>query len=530
MLLPFLLLQASPLAVRPDTLRPVHDAVHYDVTLVLGDSGRHVVGQVETAWRLRSDRPIEVELDSTLRVVRVLVNGREGTRLARTVWGRRGDLVVIPHEGKAGDSLATRIRYHGEVRDGLVFRGLGAEGRTVFADNWPDRAHDWLPVQDHPSDKASVAFHVQVPLGYQVIANGELQKVDTLPYGHAVWHYRLAQPIPPYTMVVGVARFAVTRLPDAACAVRCVKQAIWAFPADSAFAASGPFRRVGEIVEFFSRLIGPFPYPALAHVESSTRFGGMENATAIFYNDSLYRARTLSEETVAHETAHQWFGDAVTEDDWHHLWLSEGFATYLAAMWVERAGGPAALAATMRRAAEAYFASREVERPILDPSARDLLSLLNDNNYQKGAWVLHQLRGLIGDSAFVSGLRAYYRAFRDSTALSSDLARVMSEAAGRDLDWYFRQWLTQPGHPVLEVTWRHAGRRLELDIRQTQKAEWGTYRIPGLELRVDGRPVRVDVEGRETRTVVDGVPRPPERVEVDPGEWWLIQKSVSGER
>ncbi len=528
MILPLLLLQAvlqSPLAARPDTARPTHEALHYDVTVVLGDSGRHLLGQVETTWRLRSEYPIELQLDSTLRVIRVLVNGRENTRLARTPWGRQGDLLVIPHDGKAGDSLTTRVRYHGEIRGGLTFRGE-AESRTVFATDWPDRAHGWLPVQDHPSDKATVDFHVQAPAAYQVIANGTLKSVDTLAYGHLVWNYEQTRPIPVYTMVIGVARFAVARLGPSACTVQCVPLTVWTYPTDSMYAATGPFRRVGEIVDYYSQLLGPFPYASLAHVESSTEFGGMENSTAIFYNDSLYRVRSLEERTVAHETAHQWFGDAVTEDDWHHLWLSEGFASYLAAMWEEHTGGASALTAAMGRAAREYFASKEVEHPVIDPSVRDLMSLLNQNNYQKGAWVLHQLRGLIGDSAFVAGLRAYYRTYRDSTALSSDFARIMSEAAGQDLIWYFTQALTQPGYPVLEIGWRRSGDGLALDIRQTQKNEWGTYRIPGLELVIDGKTVKVNVEGRETRTVVKGVSRSPKQFAVDPHGWWLLKAAV----
>jgi aminopeptidase N len=253
----------------------------------------------------------------------------------------------------------------------------------------------------------------------------------------------------------------------------------------------------------------------------------MENPTAIFYDGALYPAWRMTESLIAHETAHQWFGDAVTEADWHHLWLSEGFANYLAAMWDEHTGGPAALAAEMRREADRYFASGVVDRPVLDPAVRDLDSLLNANNYEKGAWVLHQLRGLVGDSAFVTGLRTYYRMYRDSSAVSADFARVMSAAAGRDLDWYFVQSLTQPGYPVLDVRWRHSAGKLTLEIRQTQKPEWGAYRLPGLELSVDGRPVRVDVEGRETRTVLDGFPSAPRAVVVDPRGWWLLRSTVA---
>jgi aminopeptidase N len=529
-----LLLQASiasPLAVRADTLRPVHDALHYDITLVPSDTGTHVLGEVQITWRLRSTAPVEMQLDSAMRVIRVLVDGKPNTRLSRTLYARSEAEVEVPHQKQPGDSISTRVRYRGLVRDGLIVGKNQYGDRTIFADNWPDRAHLWLPSQDHPSDKASVAFHVQVPLEDQVIANGVLEKIDTLAYEQAVWHYRLDTPIPVYTMVIGIGRLARTRLPDAACAVKCVPLAIWTYPQDSAYAVNGPFGRVGRMLDYFSSLIGPFPYPNLAHVESSTRFGGMENATAIFYDEKLYRSKTLNESLIAHETAHQWFGDAVTEADWHHLWLSEGFATYLSALWIGHTDGDSAFRTTMRKATADIFQSKETQRPIVDPAAKDLIGLLNTNNYQKGAWVLHQLRGLVGDSAFYAGLRRFYTSYRDSTALSSDFAKVMSSAAGRDLDWYFRQALTQPGYPMLDVRWQHKGKTLTLDVRQTQPAEWGTYRIPGLEVAVDGKTVRVDVDGRETRQVVEGVTGRPKKVEVDPAGWWLLKtNSVNGER
>ena len=308
--------------------------------------------------------------------------------------------------------------------------------------------------------------------------------------------------------------------------MKCVPLTVWTFPQDSAYAVSGPFRRAGQIVEYFTSLIGPFPFPSLAHVESSTRFGGMENSTAIFYDEKRYREKNLGEPVVAHETAHQWFGDAVTEADWHHLWLSEGFATYLAALWGLHADGDSAFRAGMQTTGRHLFNSRDTAKPILDTTTRDLLGLLNSNNYEKGAWVLHQLRGLVGDSAFFAGLRSYYQTYRDSTALSSDFARIMSRAAGRDLDWYFRQALTQPGYPILDVRWKHSGKTLTLDIGQTQPAEWGTYRIPGLEIAIDGKPVRVDVTGRQTRHIVRGniAEAPKDRG----GSEWLVAVEAYG--
>ena len=367
-----LLLQASS--------PPSHDALHYDITLVPSDTGTHVLGEVQTTWRLGSTDPVTIQLDSSMRVIRVLVDGKPNTRLSRTMYARSSTEIDVPHQKQPGDTLSTRVRYRGFTRDGLIIGNNQYGDRTMFADNWPDRAHLWLASDDQPADKATVAFHVQAPIDRQVIANGVLEKIDTLPYGHTTWHYRLDTPIPVYNMVVGVGRLTRTTLPDAACAVKCVPLSVWSYPQDSAYAAGTAFRRARQMVDYFSGLIGPFPYPALAHVESSTRFGGMENATAIFYDQKLYREKTLGEPLVAHETAHQWFGDAVTPREWPHLWLSEGFATYLAALWRGHADGDSAFRATMKKAADDVLSSQASERLVVDTAQRDLMALLNTNS------------------------------------------------------------------------------------------------------------------------------------------------------
>jgi aminopeptidase N len=526
-----LLLQAqSPLAVRPDTIRPVHDALHYDITLIPSDTGSHILGEVQINWRLRSTELVEMQLDSAMRVIRVLVDGKPNTRLARTRYARSEQWIGVPHQKQPGDTISTRVRYRGHARDGLIVGQNQYGARTIFADNWPDRAHLWLPSQDHPSDKATVAFHVQAPMNQQVIANGVLEKIDTLAHGNLVWHYRLGSPIPVYTMVVGIGRLARTRPAEAACRVKCVPLTVWTYPEDSAYAVSGPFRRAGDMLDYFSTLVAPYPYSSLAHVESSTRFGGMENTTAIFYDQKRYREKNLGERLVAHETAHQWFGNAVTPGDWHHLWLSEGFATYLATLWQGHADGDSAFRAAMATMQEGIFTSASIRKPILDTTATDLMGLLNSNNYQKAAWVLHQLRGLLGDSVFFAGLRRYFNTYLHGTAVSADFARVMSQTAGRDLEWYFQQSLLQPGYPQLSIRWKHQGNTLNLDIAQQQPAEWGAYEIPGLILLVDERPVRVKLNGRQTSLRVDGIGRKPKRIEVDPNGWWLLQtKNVNGE-
>jgi len=165
-------------------------------------------------------------------------------------------------------------------------------------------------------------------------------------------------------------------------------------------------------------------------------------------------------------------------------------------------------------------------------SADNLLALLNTNNYQKGSWVLHSLRGLIGDSTFFAGIRKYYHDFRDSTALSVDFQREMEATSGADLGWYFTQALHQPGFPKLDIVSRYdsAAKSLTITIRQTQPAAWGLYRLPGFELLIDGMLVRVDVEGRDSRFSFDQFSAPPKAIVPDPNEWWLSENNVKSDK
>jgi aminopeptidase N len=206
----------------------------------------------------------------------------------------------------------------------------------------------------------------------------------------------------------------------------------------------------------------------------------MENATAIFYADAAFRTGRMNEGLIAHETAHQWFGDAVTERDWAHLWLSEGFATYFAALWTEQAHGDSAFRRELGRIRAAVLADRDAvpTHPVVDTMQRDLMSLLNRNSYEKGGFVLHMLRRQVGDSNFFGGLRLYYATHRDGTALTDDLLRSVEHASGQQLGWFFDQWLRRPGFPEIDVTWSSDSSSHEVTLDIQQGPRFGVYRFP----------------------------------------------------
>ena len=191
--------------------------------------------------------------------------------------------------------------------------------------------------------------------------------------------------------------------------------------------ASVKFRRTAQILDYYERLLGPYPYDKLAQVESTIRLGAMENSNAIFYSETLFDSP--SEEPVAHEIAHQWFGDSVTQSDWDHLWLSEGFATYLEALFYEHVNGPASMKQRMDWYATKILSyGQSLDRPVIDPAQTDLMKKLTLHTYEKGAWVLHMLRGMLGDKAFFSGLRRFYEQHVGSNMSTADFQKAMERA------------------------------------------------------------------------------------------------------
>ncbi len=503
------------------------DVLSYDFRVEFPAAGVPDVvhfASTSTVARERTAAQLALDLVAAMQVDSARVNDRPST------FGRSGDTVRVALPAGQGDTLRVTVFYHGMPTDGLIIRRDATLGWTAFGDNFPDRARQWLALVDHPSDKAIVRWDVLAPATHRVIANGRLQEEtpDTAPVASRRVRTRWAteRPIYPSVMVIGVAPFAVVELTDSTCVIGelpgCVRQSVWTTPSKRRF-VPGHFARAGEIVALFSRLAGPYPYEKLAHVASSTRYGGMENAGAIFYADNLFTANGPSEELIAHETAHQWFGDAVTEREWPHVWLSEGFATYFTALWVEHARGGTALESHMAEMrAKVLTSPITTQKPIVDEGLDDVSRVLNTNVYQKGGYVLHMLRREIGDSAFFAGIRIYYAAHRHGTAMSSDLQTAFERTAGRPLDWFFAQWLTRVGVADVKPSWRWDAARRALVVTVVQGGRSAPYR---LSLAVDvtdadgvTQRVRIPVPA-QAASVIDvpvGLSAAPRRVDFDP--------------
>ena len=512
------------------------DVRHYDIELALG--APEIEGRVTIT--VRPNGAARLPLDFTGLGIRAVRIGDEPA----TFDYAAGKLTIALPEGPGADDLRVTIEYHGTPDDGLIIRDNVHGDPAAFVDNWPNRTRFWLPSVDHPSDKATAAFTVHAPSEWQVIANGapvgepSPTAADALGGGEGktTWRWATVVDHPTYTMVIGATEFAIESLGRAACANApaspdadgCVDVSFWAYPQDAGFARE-VFARAPEMVDFFTETVGPYPFEKLANVQSATQFGGMENSSAIFYSEGAIASGRLGEGTVSHEIAHQWFGDSATESDWTHLWLSEGFATYFGALFFEAADGVDDFRGRMEQSRRGYVASNVTGRPIVDPAGPEtLFQLLNSNNYAKGGWVLHMLRGVLGDDTFFRGIRAYYAEYAYGNALTADLRRVFEEVSGQSLEWFFEQWVHQPGYPVLASAWEMSedGSEVVLTVRQTQSAEWPAFRLPmEVEIRLNGsRDIRlresIELTSRE-QTFRIPVSGRPEAVTLDPDGWVL---------
>lgn len=509
-------------SIRWHTYRPGIDVLDYIFTIDLPDTGSTIRGDAMLTLR-RQGRADSLVLDlQQLKVTRVLLDGR--TR--RYVRDDSTIRIALPR----GDSGTYRVnvQYNGKVTDGLIVRRDSARRWTYFGDNWPNRARHWLPTVDHPSDKATVTWVVRGPRGRTVVANGSLAETSTIGSGRrarVVTRWREAKPIPTYLMVIAAAPLVKTDLGDTACGLaemrRCVAQQVYTAP-EQRKAAPGNFSKAGDIVKYFGQTVGPYPYEKLAHLQSSTRFGGMENAGAIFYSDRLFRQNGVGEQLIAHEAAHQWFGNAVTEREWPHLWLSEGFATYFAALWAGHAHGDSTFRAQLVdiRARIVADTSAVPKRPVIDTTTSSLMDLLNRNSYEKGGFVLHMLRGETGDSAFFAGVRDYYKKHRHGTAMTSDLQAAMEKSSGKSLTPFFEQWLRRPGYPELDVTWSTDSASTGIMLQVVQSRTYGLFQFP-LDFALadssgNSRRVNIGIPAQDTTAVVLPISAPVSQVTVDP--------------
>ena len=402
------------------------------------------------------------------------------------------DTLNIITSTKEGTIHTYNIIYSGVPADGLIISTNKFGHRTFFGDNWPNRAHNWLPCVDNIADKATVDFTVTAPAHYQVVANGLKESETTLPGDLKRTKWKESAPLPTKVMVIGVADFAIDHTGD----VNKIPVYTYVVPENKAVGFNS-YAVAKEILSYYMDKVGPYAYEKLANVQSKTIFGGMENASCIFYFENSVGDKGI-EELMAHEIAHQWFGDAASEKSFAHLWLSEGFATYMTNVYLESKYGADILKQRLENDRKEVFAfEKQRLTPVVDTAVKDdYMQLLNANSYQKGGWVLHMLRRKMGDDLFWKGIRAYYQEYDGGNANTEDLQAVMQMIYGQSLGQFFKQWLDMSGHPHLSVKWKYYTDKkvVNFEITQVQKDLYEAT----VECLINNKGHKIDINYRRT--------------------------------
>ena len=449
------------------------DVQHYKLTLTVNDTTNVINAEMEVSIKFKkSVASFELDLvakDSTNTgmqvdsvyqndiVVDFSHNNNKLTIEAKHVFPR------LPYTYK--------IMYSGIPKDGLIISKNIHGDRTFFGDNWPNRAHNWFPCIDHPSDKATIEYIITAPNHYQVIANGfEVEETNTSK-NLKQYHYKTDVPLPTKVMVVGIAKFAVQNIGE----THNIPVSTWVYPQTKA-AGFYDFSIAKDILDFFIENVGEYPFQKLANVQSITRFGAMENAGNIFYFENSVTGNQEHKDLIAHEIAHQWFGNSATEIDWAHLWLSEGFATYLTDLYILKSDGEAAFKNRLNEERNKVLNFHKVQQTtVVDTKTTNYMSLLNPNSYQKGAWVLHMLKNNVGEESFWEGVKTYYDFYKFKNASTTNFKNVMAQVSGKNLDVFFTQWLQKTGQPKIKTTWIHGASKLRIIIEQLQE---NTFQFP----------------------------------------------------
>lgn len=450
------------------------DVKHYSFSIELNDSNNTIKGNaIITTTFTQNEKQVIFDLVHT---------NKDGKGMTVTSVTKKGITInfsqdsqhLIMHDkGLKGKENIYKISYEGIPEDGLIISNTKFGDRSFFSDNWPNRAHNWIPCNDHLSDKATVEFIVTAPDHYEVVSNGKKTEEINLPGHLKRTHWKENVPIPTKVMVIGVTNFAVTHFAD----VDRIPVSSWVYPEnkDSGFKH---YAIAKNILQWYIKKIGAYPFEKLANVQSKTIFGGMENASCIFYFENSVNDPGI-ESLFAHEIAHQWFGDNVTEKDWPHLWLSEGFATYMTDLYLENKYGKDSLKNLLKQQRQKVLRFyKDHKTPVVDTSGKDnLMHLLNANSYQKGAWVLHLLRSKVGDSLFWKAIRDYYKTFEGKNAGTEDLEKTFEKVTHQNLSTFFHQWLFKAGQPMLNIQWNYNKKKksVSIKIEQTQP---GLFEFP----------------------------------------------------
>ncbi len=405
--------------------------------------------------------------------------------------------VRLPRVFTAGETLRVNINY---IRDLNFPRPIyNKQGYYWFAKDTANKIEEnigytmsepidarmWMPCYDDPSDKATCEINATVPIGYDAGSNGLLVGVTNNPDSTVTFRWREDLPITTYLMVISASKYSkfsqyYRRITNPSDSIEIINYMWKMDSAGTTWNARQAFSKVPRMMEVFSTIFGEYPFAKYGHaVAYPFYYGGMEHQTLTTVHRGWLSvgAYPFYDDWIAHELAHQWWGNLVTCKTWPDIWLNEGFATYSEILWREFNFGIQSRNELLKR--YTMFADASWKFAIYDPQSQGI-PLFTWNVYSKAAWVLHMLRYLVGDTAFFNILNNYRDTYNHSSATTQDLINIVNSTTGVNYNWFFNQWIYGKGWVkyAYQTSWNSGNNKFTVTIQQQQDANWPTYKMP----------------------------------------------------
>jgi len=514
-----------------------YDVLHYSLDLRIDVQAGWVGGTV--TMRLCPLRPLRsIRIDAarmTISDVTMRLRGRSPESL-RFTTDSENLLVTLPETLNPTDTTALEISYSAKPTAGLYFTRPDSAYLDLPFVAWSqgetEENRDWFPCYDYPNDKATIEMRATVDEKFVAVSNGTLLEVtQNKAKKTRTFHSFCAKPVASYLISLVVGEYA--QIKDW---YKSVPLTYNVYPSQQKDALRS-FGKTPEMMKFFSEKTGfDYPWPKYSQtVVPEFTYGGMENVSAATLTDrTIHSARahldTRSENLVAHELAHQWFGDLLTCRNWAHAWLNEGFATYFQALYDEASLGKDEFQHEMvaQQAAVVAIDTGTDRRPTVSDSYVDPVDMFDGHIYGRGACILHMLRFIIGEQKFWEGIKHYVDLYQYQCVTTEDFRHAMEDAAGQDLEWFFDEWVFHAGYPSFSVSvaYDSAASLVHIDVRQTQQVDKLTplYRMPvNVEVSTDSGSVQHKIwidAAKDQRIDVTSRGRPLNIV-FDKGRWLL---------
>ena len=477
-----------------------YDALHYRVAIRLDLDRRSFEGEATVSLTSLREGLEACVLDAEeFKVTSVVGDFGEPLKFEQT---DKELTVQMPQPLKFGETRSFTCLYNGrDPKIGLRFIDESpANPKLVYSDSFPDHVRHWFPCYDDPNDKVTSEIVATVNSGLKVAANGRLMTVvEDTAAGTVTYHWSQDLPHSTYLIFLAAAPYVVVR--DS---YKTLPVNYWVYAKDEAKAVP-TYGRTPKMIEFFNRTFG-YDYPWQKYDQVSCPLGGgaeSTSATAMTHGimvDARNEADFSAIGIVSHELAHQWWGDLVTLRSWAHAWMNESFGTYSDYLYFRYEKGDDEAAVNLLGKLNGYLheARTRYIRPIGSDRYDRPQDLFDSHSYPKGALVLHMLRSLVGDEPFFKTLSHFLHRYAFDSVDTSDFIRSVKTVTGRNLDWFFDQWLFKPGHPVFDIRseWDGAAKVLRLKVAQVQDFSRGipVFTVP-LAIGI------VTPEGRETKKV-----------------------------